>query len=55
MPGSFAFYLWEATGMSFAQLADNLLEIALENHRGKSKLMYTFESGMLEGLGGPKT
>jgi D-alanine-D-alanine ligase len=51
MPGSFAFYLWENSGMSFAQLTDNLLAIAFETHRRKSRLMYTFESSMLEGRG----
>jgi D-alanine-D-alanine ligase len=55
MPGSFSFYLWRESGLSFADLADQLIEIALETHRRKSRLMYTFESGMLEGMKGPKT
>jgi D-alanine-D-alanine ligase len=55
MPGSFAFYLWEESGLSFANLADTLIEIALETHEKKAKIMYTFDSGMLEGLGGKKT
>ena len=48
MPGSFSFYLWEATGVSFAGLMDTLIEIGLETHKQRSELMFTFESEMLE-------
>ena len=55
MPGSFAFYLWEESGLSFSDLADVLLEIALEEHRARGALMTTFESGLLESMRGGKT
>jgi D-alanine-D-alanine ligase len=55
MPGSFAFYLWEETGLSFADLAERLLEIARDEHATRSALMTTFESGLLESMGGGKT
>ena len=48
MPGSFAFYLWEATGLPFADLMDELLDIASDEHRKRSELLFTFESGMLD-------
>jgi D-alanine-D-alanine ligase len=51
-PGSFSFYLWEATGVGFAELLDTSIEIALEAHRTRSELILTFDSGMLEGSGG---
>lgn len=55
VPGSFAFYLWEASGLGFPELMDELIEIALEGQKVRSDLMFTFDSGMLEGLGGTKT
>ena len=48
MPGSFAFYLWEATNLPFADLMDELLDIASGEHRKRSELLFTFESGMLD-------
>lgn len=54
VPGSFAFYLWDAQGMSFPRLVDELIEIALAGHRERSELMFSFDSGMLEGRGGAK-
>lgn len=48
MPGSFAFYLWEATGLAFADLMDELLSIARDEHRNRSELLFSFDSGMLD-------
>jgi D-alanine-D-alanine ligase len=47
-PGSFAFYLWEATGIGFDSLLESVIEIALASHRAKSELLFAFDSGMLE-------
>jgi D-alanine-D-alanine ligase len=52
VPGSFSFYLWEAAGLPFESLLTELIEIAMESHRLRSGLMFTFESGMLEARGG---
>ncbi|MGH2694184.1 MAG: D-alanine--D-alanine ligase family protein [Actinomycetota bacterium] len=49
MPGSFAFYLWEASDLSFEGLMDELLDIALAEHEERASLMFTFDSGLLEG------
>jgi D-alanine-D-alanine ligase len=51
VPGSFAFYLWEASGTSFDALMDELIDIALKTHAAKSDLMFSFESEMLDKLG----
>ncbi|MBW3594387.1 MAG: D-alanine--D-alanine ligase [Actinobacteria bacterium] len=48
MPGSFAFYLWEATGMSFAGLMEELLAIGIAEHARRGELLFTFDSGMLD-------
>lgn len=55
VPGSFAFYLWEASGVSFRQLMNEVIDIGIAAHRAKSELMFTFESSMLSGLKGGKT
>ena len=52
-PGSFSFYLWEPTGVSFSSLLTTVIDIALRAHKQKSELMFTYESGMLE-MGGGK-
>jgi D-alanine-D-alanine ligase len=53
-PGSFSFYLWEPSGLSFSGLMDELIEIGLETHAAKSALMFSFDSGMLAGTSGVK-
>ena len=55
VPGSFAFYLWEADGLSFERLVDELIEIALATDRERSELMFSFDSGMLDRSGGVKS
>jgi D-alanine-D-alanine ligase len=36
--------LWEASGVSYAQLLDRLIELALERHREKSHTRFTYSS-----------
>jgi D-alanine-D-alanine ligase len=55
MPGSFSFYLWEESGLSFGDLMRELIDIAIEGHASRSGLMFSFESGMLEKGKGSKT
>lgn len=56
IPGSLAFYLWEATGKSFAKLMDDLVNIALKAKREKDELYFTFGSNLLSqsSIGGIK-
>jgi len=54
MPGSFSFYLWEATGTGFDELMEELIAIALEEYEARSALMVTYESGLLERSPGGK-
>lgn len=51
VPGSFAFYLWEASGLSFDDLADEMLSIAFARHSALSERLFTFDSGMLAAKG----
>jgi D-alanine-D-alanine ligase len=54
-PGSFSFYLWEASGVSFPRLLERIMAIGLTTHRSKSKLLFSYDSGMLEVGRGGKT
>lgn len=54
VPGSFSFYLWEASGLAFPELLDELIQIALDTHRGKGDLVFAYDSGMLERAAGGK-
>ena len=47
-PGSLAFYLWEKSGISYKELLDKLIEMALERAEDRKKTTYVFESGLLE-------
>ena len=55
VPGSFSFYLWEPSGISFRELMARLIDIAHAEHRAKSELMFSFDSTMLDRAGGSKT
>lgn len=55
MPGSFSFYLWEASGLSFRELMNELVGIAIETHRGRSELMFSFDSDLLAETTGAKS
>jgi D-alanine-D-alanine ligase len=41
LPGSLAFYLWEASGIAYPELLDRLLRLALERGREKDRTRYS--------------
>ncbi len=47
MPGSLAFYLWEAVGLPFDELVAKLVNIALEQHRIRCGTQFSFEANLL--------
>jgi D-alanine-D-alanine ligase len=47
IPGSLAFYLWEATGIPFDALVDKLVAIALQRHAERSHTQFSFEVNLL--------
>lgn len=60
IPGSFSFYLWEKSEMSFKQLVHELIDQSLENHRRKNGRIQTYETNLLsekaaKGIKGLKT
>lgn len=54
IPGSLSFYLWEESGMNFSQLIEELIELAIERHRERSKSAYSYESNLLNKNSGLK-
>ncbi len=55
VPGSFSFYLWEASGLGFGELMESLIDIARETHRRKGELLFSFDSGILDARPGGKS
>ena len=47
IPGSLSYYLWEAAGMDFSQLVDELISLALKKQRDREKLSFSFETNLL--------
>ena len=50
IPGSLAFYLWEATGMSYRELIDKLVDIAFRRERKRENLKFTIDTNILSGV-----
>lgn len=46
VPGSFSFYLWEATGLPFDRLMDELIEIADARYRARKATTFTFQKSL---------
>jgi D-alanine-D-alanine ligase len=52
IPGSLSFYLWQASGLDFAGLIDELVESALWRQRTKEKLTYSYDTNILASFAG---
>jgi D-alanine-D-alanine ligase len=48
LPGSLSFYLWEPSGVSFPQLIDRLVALALERHADRQRTTYSYDSDLLQ-------
>lgn len=49
IPGSLAFYLWEASGIPFAQLLDRMIALAFKRQRERAALTFSYETNLLAG------
>lgn len=54
IPGSLSFYLWEASGISFEQLMDCLVELAFKRKRLNDKKTFTYDHNIFALGGGTK-
>lgn len=54
IPGSLSFYLWEATGLSFAGLMDKLVALALKRRRQEEEKTVSYDQNIFSLGGGVK-
>ncbi|MDD6669227.1 MAG: D-alanine--D-alanine ligase, partial [Bacteroidales bacterium] len=54
IPGSLSFYLWEATGISFDQLMDRLVALAIKRKREQGHKTTNFDQNIFSLQGGTK-
>ncbi len=56
IPGSLAFYLWEAAGLHYSDMLDRLVELALKRARENKAISFSFDTNILENasFGGSK-
>lgn len=47
IPGSFSFYLWEKSEISFKDLMEELIEISLKRHQAKNGRIRSYETNLL--------
>ena len=50
IPGSLAFYLWEASGIKYPELCDKLIELAFRRQRNRDNLTFTIDTNILSGV-----
>ena len=50
IPGSLAFYLWEASGIKYPELCDRLIELAFRRQRSRENLTFTIDTNILSGV-----
>lgn len=50
IPGSLAFYLWEANGMKYQEQLDKMIKLALKRDREQKNVTYTFDTNILSNV-----
>ncbi len=57
IPGSLAFYLWDAKDINFSQVLDDMISIGIKDYKKRISKTHSFETNILKGfasLGGAK-
>ena len=52
IPGSLAFYLWEAKGKKYTELLDDLVKLAIKDYKSKEKKTCSFDTNILKNFNG---
>ena len=47
IPGSLSFYLWKESNLTFTQLMDKLIKLAIDRYRRNEKMITSFDSNIL--------
>lgn len=50
IPGSLAFYLWEAKGVNYTSLLDDMINIAVKDYKKRCSKTHSFNSNILAGF-----
>ncbi len=50
IPGSLAFYLWEASGVPYKELLNRLIDLAFRRQRNRDNLTFTIDTNILSGV-----
>ena len=50
IPGSLSFYLWEAKGVKFSELLDDLINIGVKDYKKRISKTHSFETNILKGF-----
>lgn len=50
IPGSLAFYLWEAKGVKFTELLDDVINIGIKDYKKRISKTHSFETNILKGF-----
>lgn len=50
IPGSLSFYLWEAKGVSFTELLEDMINIGIKDYKKRISKTHSFETNILKGF-----
>ena len=50
IPGSLAFYLWEAAGVKYTELLDELINIGIKDYKKRVSKTHSFDTNILKGF-----
>lgn len=50
IPGSLAFYLWEAKGTRFTEVLDEMINIGIKDYKKRASKTHSFDSNILKGF-----
>ncbi len=50
IPGSLAFYLWDAANIPYKELCDRLIDLAFARQRSRENISYTIDTNILSGV-----
>ena len=50
IPGSLAFYLWEAKGIDFSSVLDEMINIGVKDYKKRVSKTHSFETNILQGF-----
>ena len=50
IPGSLAFYLWDAKDINFSSLLDDMIQIGIKDYKKRTSKTHSFDSNILQGF-----